>query len=117
MRISDWSSDVCSSDLAFGGAGAAGRGAGIILRHPERDRGRARLEIIADRRGDDEELILGRRFDTAKHLAREHDGAEVQRAAVDGPAPSGVDTPEGGSVKRSSLRGDVGCPRSLQTQK
>src|SRR3546814_8920594 len=24
---------------AFGGTGAAGRGAGIILRHPERDRG------------------------------------------------------------------------------
>src|SRR3546814_14713783 len=27
---------------AFGGAGAARRGAGIILRHPERHRGRAR---------------------------------------------------------------------------
>src|SRR3546814_7721727 len=62
----------------------------MILRHPERDRGRARLEIIADRRGDDEELIFGRRFDTEKHLAREHEGAEVQRAAVEGREPAGI---------------------------
>src|SRR3546814_8232069 len=45
---------------AFGGAGAARRGARIILRHPERHRGGTRLEIIADRRGDDEEMIFGR---------------------------------------------------------
>src|SRR3546814_18765604 len=52
---------------AFGGAGAAGRGAGIILRHPERDRRRARLELIADRRGDDEEMIFGRRLYPPDH--------------------------------------------------
>src|SRR3546814_15808892 len=51
---------------AFGGAGVAERGAGIILRHPERDRRRARLEIIADRRGDDEEMIFGRRLYRSK---------------------------------------------------
>src|SRR3546814_3085665 len=108
MRISDWSSDVCSSDLeeddlvvplgdrlalrdeaggivaaAFSGAGAAGRGAGIILRHPERNCWGARLEIIADRRGDDEELIFGRRLDAEEHFAREHEGAQIERPAVE----------------------------------
>src|SRR3546814_18095448 len=67
---------------AFGGAGAARRGAGIILRHPERHRGRARLEIIADRRGDDEEMILGRRLHPQEHLARIHEGAQIERAAL-----------------------------------
>src|SRR3546814_5223030 len=78
---------------AFGGTGAAGRGAGIILRHPERDRGGTRLEIIADRRGDDEELIFGRRLDAAEHLAREHEGAQIERPAVDRREPSRSEEP------------------------
>ena len=40
---------------ALDGAGATDRGTGVILRHPDRDRRGAALEIGADRRGNDRE--------------------------------------------------------------
>ena len=43
---------------AFDGAGAAGRGARVVLRHPDRDGAGAALEIGADRRGDDGEDVF-----------------------------------------------------------
>src|SRR3546814_1053843 len=41
MRISDWSSDVCSSDLAFGAYSPAQRGVGDDLRRSAAGVGRA----------------------------------------------------------------------------
>src|SRR3546814_16898161 len=55
MRISDWSSDVCSSDLAAGGRieslGPADRA---------RDRIHGRLQFLQDRQGRSEERRVGK---------------------------------------------------------
>src|SRR3546814_5046153 len=45
MRISDWSSDVCSSDLVFG------RGAGVMPEPREREIGTQRVEQCERLRG------------------------------------------------------------------
>src|SRR3546814_2280796 len=54
MRISDWSSDVCSSDLAFGPEVGGFRG--MILRQPENavelDQRRARIAPLDDEIGE-----------------------------------------------------------------
>src|SRR3546814_5705809 len=42
MRISDWSSDVCSSDLIIGGSGPAPVAGIAIPDHPDIDRGAGR---------------------------------------------------------------------------
>src|SRR3546814_1038674 len=62
MRISDWSSDVCSSDLAC--LSAPGRGEGD-LRRRRRSRGRSFLRRAdraehADQRGRSEERRVGK---------------------------------------------------------
>ena len=75
---------------AFGGARAAGRGAGVVVREPDADRLLAALEIGADRRGDHHEPIFRRRADAEKGLAREHEGAQVE-AAVAARDPFDVD--------------------------
>src|SRR3546814_9206492 len=49
MRISDWSSDVCSSDLAMGGPGRTRKALGH-RRHARLERRRERLENTVVRR-------------------------------------------------------------------
>src|SRR3546814_721943 len=72
MRISDWSSDVCSSDLVAGGGDGAGgadveaaRGAGLAAARMGADLAAvlhvARLVELADEVGDLEERALHRR--------------------------------------------------------
>src|SRR3546814_18392799 len=55
MRISDWSSDVCSSDLLQGAGGARAADASAAF-----DR-RALAHARADRRGDRKSVVLGKR--------------------------------------------------------
>src|SRR3546814_2548575 len=72
MRISDWSSDVCSSDLlrrggqrhAGGGRlGLRGIGRGIARHHPVADRLRLRLDLRHRRAGDEDVADIGQRID------------------------------------------------------
>ena len=65
---------------AFDGAGAADRGARVILRHPDRHRRRSALEIGADRRGDHGEDVFRRRLHAEEHLARDHEGPQIETA-------------------------------------
>ena len=67
---------------AFGGAGAAGRGAGVVGREPDADRLLAALEIGADGRGDHHEPIFRRRADAEKGLVGEHERAQVEAAVA-----------------------------------
>ena len=75
---------------AFGGAGAAGRGAGVVGREPDADRLLAALEIGADGRGDHHEPVFRRRTDAEKRLVGEHERAQVE-AAVAARDPLDVD--------------------------
>ena len=75
---------------ALRSAGAAGRGARIVLANPDRDRGRARLEVVARRAGDHEEPVFLGRAHAEKRLGREHEGAQVKRAAIDGGKPLAI---------------------------
>ena len=65
---------------AFDGAGAADRGARVVLRHPDRDRRRSALEIGADRRGDDGEDVFRRRLHAEEDLARDHERPQIETA-------------------------------------
>ena len=65
---------------AFDRAGAADRGARVILRHPDRHRRRSALEIGADRRGDHGEDVFRRRLDAEEDLARDHEGPQIETA-------------------------------------
>ena len=71
-------------------AGAAGSGARIGLRDPDRHRRRPALEVGADRRGDHGEDVVGRRLHAEEHLVRDHEGAEVE-AALAARDPRAVD--------------------------
>ena len=75
---------------ALGGAGAALRGAGVLLADPDRHGRRAALEIRADRRGEHHVEIFRRRLHAEKHFGREHERAQVQRTAVAVGDPVGV---------------------------
>src|SRR3546814_10252996 len=73
MRISDWSSDVCSSDLAFDRIGKALVGLRIALRQPV---------LLGDVHGDADHM--GAAIGIAHHLrARPHPDimAEIGRAS------------------------------------
>ena len=74
---------------AFGRAGAAGRGAGIVA-DPDRHGGRAGLEIVARRAGDDEVFVLLGRAHAEEGLGGDHEGAQIERAALDGGEPVAV---------------------------
>ena len=65
---------------AFDGAGAADRGARVVLRHPDRHRRGSALEIGADRRGDDGEDVFRRRLHAEEDLARDHEGPQIETA-------------------------------------
>ena len=64
-------------------ARTAGRGARVILADPDRHRARAALPIGADRGCDDHVEIFGGGLHAQERFARIHEGAQVQRAAVD----------------------------------
>src|ERR1700682_6066049 len=68
------------NSAAFDGAGAADRGARVVLRHPDRHGRRPALEIGADRRGDDGEDVFRRRLHAEEDLARDHEGPQVETA-------------------------------------
>src|SRR3546814_2924951 len=67
MRISDWSSDVCSSDLVLCGTAGLGEGAPEsfrLQRHPQRHvrhQLRDRLDVQRDRPGRDDDARAVRR--------------------------------------------------------
>ena len=63
----------------FGGTGAARRGAGIVAADPDLHRFGTALEVWADRRGDQDVLVLPRRTHAEEDLAGEHEGAQIQR--------------------------------------
>src|SRR5439155_14959220 len=65
---------------AFDGAGAADRGARVVVRHPDRHGRRPALEIGADRRGNDGEDVFRGRLHAEKDLARNHKGPQVETA-------------------------------------
>ena len=65
---------------AFDGAGAADRGARVVLRHPDRHRRRSALEIGADRRGDDGEDVFRGWLHAEEDLARDHEGPQIETA-------------------------------------
>src|SRR5262249_43544240 len=67
---------------ALGGAGAAGRGAGVVVGDPQRDRLHAALEVRAGGRGDDDVGVFGRRLDAEEDLGGIHEGAQVEAGAV-----------------------------------
>jgi hypothetical protein len=76
---------------ALGSAGAAGCGAGIVLRHPDADRLGAALEIGSDRGCDDAEDIFLRRTHAEEGLAGEHEGTQIEAAAFGLGDPFGID--------------------------
>src|SRR3546814_6675867 len=70
MRISDWSSDVCSSDLGLGGVVRTLPAPFVLVHH--------RLEQRAEnRRTDLAPIELRRRDQIVAHLGIEHRGAQV----------------------------------------
>ena len=75
---------------ALGRPGAAGGGADVIAADPDRHRRHARLEIVARRAGDHEELVLARRAHAEERLGSEHEGPQVERPAIDRGKPRGV---------------------------
>src|SRR3546814_4624866 len=101
MRISDWSSDVCSSDLAGAGAGVpaprgalvldAAAGAGVLHHLPgrgavacaARDRHAARaLRAAGAGRGHERRTVVARRLDPPARAAQ---GERSQPALATGP--------------------------------
>ena len=75
---------------AFCGSRAARRCTRIVLRDPQGYRGRAALEVRPHRRGDHRIKIFGRWLDPQEHFTRDHERAQVQRAAVDIGDPVGL---------------------------
>src|SRR3546814_14701670 len=88
MRISDWSSDVCSSDLGGGGtetfgvedlrpdvrvqAGEAQRGKRTDARHDGRDVVEGETELLVFVRGGEERMSLGVHLRETAHENRLH---------------------------------------------
>src|SRR3546814_9683322 len=106
MRISDWSSDVCSSDLA-----GTGRGAPAVRDGPERHADpragfRRQAVLPADRPHPDAE----------KHIARpQAPGREEDRAGTEDAvrlAMRGADPPRAGRLSRTGAKSGarVGAP-------
>src|SRR3546814_3239977 len=91
MRISDWSSDVCSSDL--GGGHAAG--VRPARRPPGHRRSAGATGVAVHGRGRRPRLALGRRRPRAqlppRHRRRGHDGRRVGGAVLRGPRRPGAD--------------------------
>src|SRR3546814_7752859 len=70
MRISDWSSDVCSSDLGVEGEPPPEEGGRGIDRHVERrEPRRAKLVLVAERR----RCPLGRGPNRRQHAGEHHE--------------------------------------------
>src|SRR3546814_17555602 len=71
MRISDWSSDVCSSDLAFGMAQAIDRAASATFRNGVRPSGilSTKDSLTADQRGVAENMMK-EKFAGSLHAGR-----------------------------------------------
>src|SRR3546814_5182414 len=91
MRISDWSSDVCSSDLLVGGDGLAGRIGGHRRGHARRRRGRGLGLLLRSRKagGGKGDGQRGGNSECAFHL---FDSIVVtDRTALHGPLSYGVD--------------------------
>src|SRR5690606_11502724 len=68
---------------ALGCAGAARCGTGVLARYPYRDRRHARLEVIARRAANDEELVLFGRAHAEEGFGGEHERPHVERTAFD----------------------------------
>src|SRR3546814_5777625 len=122
MRISDWSSDVCSSDLAGAGAGVpaprgalvldAAAGAGVLHHLPgrgavacaARDRHAARaLRAAGAGRGHERRTVVARRLDPPARAAQ---GERSQPALATGPADRSEEhTSELQSLMRTSYAG------------
>src|SRR3546814_20841467 len=105
MRISDWSSDVCSSDLCDFGVDAA---FGLVPTAPAaRARVIARLDLRRARRAADRGVTFGLQR-VARQVVRLEIGVEHLARPVDRKSV--------GSGKRVSVRGDLGGRRVINKQ-
>src|SRR3546814_8201674 len=87
MRISDWSSDVCSSDLRIAGLGVDQPGGGVADRHGKAEAATGRRAVGAEIGGHAEQA------DEARRLRRQQPAGNV-----------GVVAPIDGLVERSEER-------------
>src|SRR3546814_1151352 len=79
MRISDWSSDVCSSDLAaYGEPAAVRRTAGLYRQSCRRPRPAVRRDVPADRRAAPPAIADGRAFCAVRRSRSEEHTSELQ---------------------------------------
>src|SRR3546814_18421873 len=100
MRISDWSSDVCSSDLRLGEPGAAG-----ALRRGPAARARRRRKLPPHARGR-RDADLGRRSSAAEALLQTVPSATLARVPPGILAPA----PDQRRIRKSAGLGDLSLP-------
>src|SRR3546814_20280058 len=102
MRISDWSSDVCSSDLDL--LAASGHGLGGVENEVQQN-------LLNEARPGDHFGQIGCRLETDLHLAQKTVSQQLQRLARDG---HDIDRKSAGQGKSLSIRVDLGGPPHLK---